>query len=104
MSKWHPLEYKVNVKLHTVDDKTEGGLIKPDSVVQQEEMAQVYGTVTEMSEMAFTNGEGERWHCTIPNVGDEVMFAKYSGLKWVDEDGTEYRMMNDKDIVAVKGK
>ena len=33
--------------------------------------------------------------------GDQVIFAKYSGLLWDGLDGKKYRVLNDLDVVAI---
>jgi len=93
------------VKLDPVEEKTQGGIIVPQQVMDQEGMAQVHGTLVDKSEMAFTDVDNHRWKCEVPSIGDRVMIAKYSGLVVRgEEEGvkTEYRIINDKDIVAFK--
>jgi len=59
-------------------------------------MQQTEGYIAAVSEMAFTDGEGNRWRCDIPAIGDKVLFSKYAGQLY-----GLYRIVNDKDIVAI---
>jgi len=96
-----PVEYKLVLLNEFVDSKTEGGILeKTTDTVEKERRAQTVGYVVAVSEMAFTDGEGSRWHCPIPEVGDKVLFSKYAG-QLHKKDGTVYRIVNDKDIVAI---
>lgn len=105
MNSWTPLEYRCVVRLDPVEEMTAGGIIVPQQVQDQESMAQVHGTLVDMSDMAFTDIENKKWKCEVPELGDKVMIAKFAGLVVKeDEDGVqvEYRLINDKDVVAFK--
>jgi co-chaperonin GroES (HSP10) len=97
-----PIEYKVLVLPDQVSEKTGGGLIvKADQTIYEETRGQVIGTLVAKSDMAFSDGEGKNWLCDIPQPGQKIMFAKYSGLMTDRIDGLHYRLMNDKDVVAI---
>lgn len=98
-----PIEYKVLVLPDQVSEKTDGGLlVKPETVVYEETRGQVIGTLIAKSDMAFSDGNGKSWNCDIPKVGQKVRFAKYAGQMTDKIGGLHYRLMNDKDIIAIQ--
>jgi len=92
-----PVEYKILVLPDTVDEKTESGLIyKAVTATEKEIMAQTEGILVATSDMAF-----DGWNCELPKIGDRVLFDKYSGLFIKGADEKDYRVINDKDLVAI---
>lgn len=100
-----PIEYKVLVRpveeTGYVQLKSGFKLLKPDETKERDEHASMEGTITAISPLAFSY---EEWPKTAqkPSVGDTVIFARYSGITITGSDGGKYRIMNDKDIVAVR--
>lgn len=96
-----PIEYKVLVRPVKVEEKTKGGILLPEQVKDQDQHASMEGTLEAMSPLAFTY---EEWPATArkPAAGDKVVFARYSGINIKGNDGVEYRLMNDKDVIAVR--
>lgn len=100
-----PIEYKVLIRPNVEDGviKLKGGfqLIKPDETKERDQHATMEGMIVRMSPLAFGY---EQWPAGSrkPEVGDAVVFARYSGLNITGKDGVEYRLMNDKDVVAVR--
>lgn len=99
-----PLEYKVVVRPNVTDvgflkSKTSDfKLIKAIETEERDKHAAMEGELIAISTSAFTYEE----NVTIPPVGATVVFARYSGVTLVGTDGIEYRVMNDKDVVAVR--
>lgn len=95
------VEFKVLVKPKKAEDKTKGGIHLPDQTVERDQHAAMEGVIAGMSPFAFTY---EEWPLTArkPEIGDTVVFARYSGITQRGNDGVEYRIMNDKDIVAIR--
>ena len=91
-----PVEYKVLVQLDKVDERTEGGLYIPLSLVEKEQMKQVEAVMVAMGGNAFEDGKGD-----VPKVGDHVYVAKHAGYQVTGMDGEKYQLMNDKDIAAI---
>ncbi len=96
------LEYKVLVR-PAIDDGTitfKGGfkLHKPDETRERDDNATMEGTVVDMSPLAFSYDE----NAPRPELGQSVVFQRYSGLRIKGADGCEYRLMNDKDVVAAR--
>lgn len=81
-------------------EKRIGSIIIPDSVKEANKMASMRGRLVAVSPVAFDYAswpEGSR----RPQVGDEVLFAKFAGVLFDGADGREYRAAKDKDIIAV---
>jgi len=100
-----PIEYKVLVRPKQEDGyvqlKSGFKLLKPDETKERDQHATMEGMIVRMSPLAFGY---EQWPAGSrkPEVGDAVVFARYSGLNITGKDGVEYRLMNDKDVVAVR--
>lgn len=95
------VEFKVLVCPRKAEERTKGGIVLPDQVVEKDQHAAMEGVIAGMSPFAFSYDE---WPSSArkPRVGDTVVFARYSGITQKGNDGVEYRIMNDKDIVAVR--
>ena len=95
-----PIEYNVLIDQDAVETKTKGGLIKPDEILERDKHGQTRGTIIAVSPMAFSFDD---WPDGVakPQPGDKVAIAKHSGVFITGNDGKEYRVVKDKDIVAV---
>lgn len=95
-----PVEYNVLLKQDDVDEKTEGGLYLPGETQERNKHAQVRGVIVAVSPMAFTFDD---WPDDEPKpqVGQSVVFAKHTGTFVDGLDGVEYRVVKDRDVVAV---
>mgnify|MGYP003529486655 FL=1 len=102
MSGIRPVEFNVLIKQDDVAEKSKFGLIKPDEVVEREKHSQTRGVIVAVSPLAFNE---DVWPQGMdrPGPGQRVAFAKHSGTFITGEDGTEYRVVKDKDVVAVIG-
>lgn len=100
-----PLEYKVLIRPveETGFIAFKGGhkLYKPDETKERDQHAAMEGEIIDMAVFAFTY---EQWPdgAEKPRAGQTAIFARYSGVNVKGADGIEYRLMNDKDIVAVR--
>lgn len=92
-----PVEYKVLILPDKVEEKTTGGIILPDMTKDRDQMAQVKGVIVAVSPDAFCT---EEWRCSAPRLGMRVYYGKYAGYTVRGADGEDYRLVNDKDIVA----
>lgn len=97
----YPTEYKVLVAPKSVEEKTAGGIILPDSTKERDQFAQQEGTLIAVSPLAFTYDGWAGCEGMKPEPGDRVLFARYAGATIKGKDGKEYRLCNDKDIAAV---
>lgn len=92
----NPLEYNVVVKPRDVEEVTAGGLIIPKDAADKAQHAEERGTIVAMSPLAFNYDET----APKPALGATVTFVRYSGTTVEGDDGVEYRVMKDKDILA----
>lgn len=97
-----PHEYNVLVLEQEFEDKTASGLIHiPKTNLDREEDAAVDGMLAAISPAAFSYAEYPQG-CTKPKPGDLVIHRRYAGIVIDGDDGRKYRLMADKDIVAVR--
>lgn len=96
----HPTEYKVLVEPKAVETKTKSGIILPDQTVHAEGFAGVEGRIVAISHLAFTYATAEEWGDHRPKPGQQILHAKYAGVRVKGKDGKEYVLINDKDVVA----
>jgi co-chaperonin GroES (HSP10) len=92
-----PVEYRIVVLNDFIPSKV-GMIEKPQNVIEADRWAQTKGYVVAVSDMAFTGENRKPWSCSVPKVGDRVLFAKYAGQLVED---TPYRLISDKDVLAV---
>ncbi|MCP3924478.1 MAG: hypothetical protein GY714_18045 [Desulfobacterales bacterium] len=94
-----PVEYKVIVLPDPIEEKAgEGVIIKAETTLDTDKRMQTRGTLIDYSDMAF-----EGMPCKLPKRGDRIEYAMYSGQYFEGDDGQEYIIMNDKDIVGFWG-
>lgn len=91
-----PLEYNVLVRPKKVEEKTAGGLLKPQDYVEREQWGEREAVIVAMSPIAF-NYEHE---APRPKVGDLIVFPKAAGTAIEGADGETYRLIKDKDVLA----
>lgn len=93
------LEFNVLIDQDAVTEKTTGGLFLAAETQERDKHSQTWGTIVDMSPMCFN---ADIWppREAKPAKGDRVYFAKHAG-SFVTIDGKEFRVVKDKDIVAV---
>jgi co-chaperonin GroES (HSP10) len=80
-----------------VEEVTQSGIIlSVGENRDRERLAQLKGTIVELGNTAWLD-QPSPW----ANEGDHVIFGKYSGLIYQGDDGKEYRIINDLDVVAI---
>lgn len=95
-----PLEFNLIVKQDEVAENTKGGLVKPVELVEKEKHAQTRGVIVAVAPMAFNDDilpDSE----TKPKAGDRIAWTRYAGGLVEGTDGEEYRVIKDKDVVAM---
>lgn len=92
-----PLGDRVVLKVVSTEEKTQGGIVLPDTAKEKPQEGEVVavgpGRVLD---------NGTRIAPEV-KVGDRVVFAKYSGTE-VKVNGEEYLIIRESDILAVKEK
>lgn len=94
--KLRPLGDRVVVKPLPREEVTKGGVYLPDTATKEKPQE---GTV-----LAVGNGRlldsGDRVPIDL-EVGERVLFAKYAGTEFKSEEGEEFLILAEKDILAV---
>lgn len=93
-----PFDLRVLVKPDVMEEKTAGGIIRPDQVIDRAKYAATKATFIAAGENAFTEWGSD---ARKPQPGDRVLFAQFSGAREKGADGEDYVVMNDKDLLAV---
>ena len=94
-----PSGYKILVALPKVENTFDSGIIKPESLVRQEEVSSVVALVLELGPDAYKDTEkfpSGAW-C---KEGDYVMVRAYSGTRFKVY-GQEFRLINDDTVEGV---
>lgn len=94
-----PKGYKVLIAIPSLKEVTDGGIILPDVLKDQEKTASIYGCVIGLGPDAYNDPD------KFPNgpyceEGDWVIFRSYSGTR-LKINGDEYRLINDDTVEAV---
>ena len=97
-SGYEPTEYRVLLKLDSVERATSGGIYIPDNIRDKERRERVEATVVATGGLAF---QDPAWGYPSPVHGDRVRVAKYAGEFIEGVDGEGYQLVNDKDILAI---
>lgn len=92
-SKIKPLSDRVLVQPEPADDKTDSGIIIPDSAKEKPQE----GTVVSAGPGKVENGN--KIDMTV-DEGDTVLYGKYSGTD-ITLDGEEYLIMRESDILGI---
>jgi len=95
MSKIKPLADKVLVQPSKGEDKTAGGIVLPDTAKERPQE----GTVVAVGP-GRTLDSGEKVKIGVKE-GDTVIYSKYGGTE-VKLDGTEYLILDESSLLAVK--
>jgi chaperonin GroES len=94
-----PMEFNVVIRMDPTETRTPGGLYLPPTKTDRDELATDEGTLEAVSPHAFTYADWPEG-AAPPKPGDRVLFAQYAGRLW-EHGGTKFRLLKDKDIVAI---
>ena len=89
-----PLGERVILKLVEAEEKTEGGIVLPDTAKEKPQRGEV---VAVGSAKLIENGN------KVPlevNTGDKVFFSRYAGTEVKDGEET-FLIVNERDILAI---
>lgn len=94
-----PTGWRILVMPYMGKEKTDGGIIVPDSTREKESRATVVAYVLKVGPLAYKDrdkfGDGEPW-C---KEGDWVCLGRYAGSRFNIEGG-EVRIINDDEVIA----
>ncbi len=100
MSGITPIEYNVVVSPEKVEEQTRGGVYMPEDVREKDQYGEFKGVLVALSPMAFSFDEWPEDE-PKPQVGQRVVFIRYAGTLVKGDDGKDYRIMKDKDILGL---
>lgn len=96
-----PTGFMVLVKFAIGADKTPGGLLLPASVRERDDAACQTGTIVAKGPCAGDALDWPEGH-EFPPVGSRVVVKKFAAMyELKGDDGFEYRLCEDKDVLAV---
>ena len=98
---FEPTQYNVIVKVEDVEQKTAGGLILADETIEKKQFARQRGKLVAASPLAFTYAE---WPdpSDKPQIGENVVFAKYNATQFEGDDGQSYWLMKDESVIGIE--
>lgn len=103
-SGWAPFDKRILVLPDPTPEKI-GSFFLPDSVKDQNKFAMQTGTLVAVGQMAWAEAkyDAHRFGLDVkfPRPGDRVRIGKYAGARIDGDDGRDYLMMNDEDILGV---
>ena len=94
-----PTGFHILVAIPAVEEKTAGGIIRPDQLRDLEKTASIFGVVMALGPDAYADDDkfpSGPW-C---KKDDWVVFRSYSGTRFKIED-CEFRLVNDDTVEAV---
>ena len=93
-----PLDNRVLVRLPRTAEKSSGGIILPESTRKKTDMDEQVMQIVKVGETAFLD------LYIKPEEGNEVYVSRYAGTEWrhIKDDRYEYRLINDRDVTAIK--
>ena len=84
-----PISDRVIIKPAPADEKTKGGLIIPDTAKEKPQRGEVIAV-----------GPGKDGNLMTVQVGDIVLYGKYSGQE-ISHEGADYLIMREEDILVI---
>jgi chaperonin GroES len=84
-----PLADRVLVKPAEAEEKTQGGIIIPDSAKEKPLKGEVIAT-----------GNGTKDEEMVLKAGDKVLYGKYAGTE-IELEGEKYLIMRQSDVLAI---
>jgi len=84
-----PIADRVIIKPAPADEKTKGGLIIPDTAKEKPQRGEVIAV-----------GSGKDGNLMTVQVGDIVLYGKYSGQE-INYEGQDYLIMREDDVLCI---
>jgi len=84
-----PLADRVLIEASAAEEKTQGGIIIPDTAKEKPQRGKVIAA-----------GPGKKDEPITVKVGDIVLYGKYAGTE-ISIDGKDYLIMRESDILAI---
>ena len=93
---YNPLGDRVIIEIEVAEATTASGIVLPDTAKEKPQTGKVISVGP-----GRISDEGKVIPMSVKS-GDVVIFAKYGGTEMKDEDGNEYLIVKESDILAVK--
>lgn len=99
-----PLDKRVLVKKDSAEEKV-GSILLPPSEVDKKKFAMTKATVIAVGQMAWAEPkyDAQQWGMAFdaPEAGSRVRIGKYTGDNFTGDDGEEYTIINDADVIGL---
>lgn len=95
----NPTGHMVVVKIDKAEEKTAGGIYIPDKVRERDDLGSMTGTMVAAGPCAGDYADWPEGQEFVP-IGSRVMFRKHAGSSAKGNDGFDYRVCEDKEIIA----
>ena len=80
-----------------VEEKTAGGIYIPQTTRDKEQLAATVGRLIACGPGAWVDlDDGQPW----ADVGDKISYARHAGVSMTGQDGQDYVLINDNDVLA----
>jgi len=80
-----------------VEEITAGGIILPQDTREKEQQAATEGTLIAVGASAWLDlDDGNPW----AKIGDKISYSRYAGVTMLGQDGEQYILINDNDVLA----
>ena len=99
-----PLDHRVLVLHDSVEEKV-GSIFLPPSETDKKKFAMTNATVVAVGALAWAEAKHDARNFGIdakfPCAGDRVKVGKYAGDQHKGDDGAEYTILNDTDVIGL---
>jgi co-chaperonin GroES (HSP10) len=100
-----PLDHRVLIKQDDPETVTAGVIILPPSETDKQKYAMTNATVIAVGSLAWAEAkhDAERFGVDFnaPVPGSRIKVGKYAGTRYEGEDGAEYTIVNDEDVIGL---
>jgi len=102
-SKARPLKYRCLLLPEKVDEMAgeEKIIRKTTETIFREQTEQVKAKLIAKGSMAFTVDYTGEEYAGAPQIGDTVLIMKFAGVIVEGDDGLDYRLINDEEIIVI---
>lgn len=99
-----PLDHRVLIQQDAAKEMV-GSIILPPSKVEEEKFATTNATVVAVGTLAWCEArhDARQYGVEFPDIapGARVKVGKYAGTRYTGEDGAEYTIVNDTDVIGL---
>lgn len=101
----YPLDHRVLILPDKVEEVTAGGIIIPSMETDKQKFAMTNATIVAVGALAWSEAKHDAKtfgvDAKFPEVGSRVKVGKYTGDVHKGEDGEDYTILNDTDVIAL---